>query len=43
VHGADQPSLIVKDLKQELTEGAIALWLDIGTDAYFANLKIQRK
>lgn len=43
VHGADQPSLIVKDLKQELSEGAIALWIDIGTDAYFANLKIERK
>lgn len=42
VHGADQPSLIVKDLKQEFADGAIALWLDIGTDAYFANLKIQR-
>lgn len=43
VHGADQPSLIVKDLKQELVSGAIALWIDIGTDAYFSNLKIQKK
>ena len=43
VHGSDQPTLIVKDLKQELSEGAIALWIDIGTDAYFANLKIQKK
>lgn len=43
IHGADQPSLIVKDLKQELTTGAIALWIDVGTDAYFTNLKIQPK
>jgi hypothetical protein len=43
VHGADQPCLIVKDLKQDLSGGAIALWIDIGTDAYFANLKIQKK
>lgn len=43
VHGADQPSLIVKDLKQELSNGAIALWIDSGTDAYFTNLKIQKK
>lgn len=43
VHGSDQPSLIVKDLKQELSGGAIALWIDIGTDAYFTNLKIQKK
>src|SRR5687767_6611961 len=26
VHGSDQPSLIVKDLKQKLSGGAIALW-----------------
>src|SRR5687767_11856174 len=31
VHGADQPSLIVKDLKQELSSGTIALWIDSGT------------
>src|SRR5688500_14756730 len=43
VHGADQPSLIVKDLKQELSSGTIALWIDSGTDAYFANLRIQKK
>jgi hypothetical protein len=43
VHGADQPSLIVKDLKQDLSNGAIALWIDIGTDAYFTNLKIKRE
>ena len=43
VYGSDQPSLIVKDLKQGLSNGAIALWIDIGTDAYFTNLKIQKK
>ena len=43
VHGADQPSLIVKDMRQSYSDGAIALWIDIGTDAYFSNLKIQKK
>ncbi|HEY3430451.1 MAG TPA: hypothetical protein VGK39_07230 [Cyclobacteriaceae bacterium] len=43
VHGADQPSLIVKDMKQDLPSGPIALWIDLGTDGYFANLKIQKK
>jgi hypothetical protein len=43
VHGADQPSLIVKDLKQDFLNGMIALWIDSGTDAYFANLKITKE
>jgi hypothetical protein len=43
VHGADQPCLIVKELKQELSGGPLALWIGLGTDAYFTNLKIQKK
>jgi len=43
VNGVEQPSLIVKDLKQEFSNGSIALWIDSGTDAYFTNLKIQKK
>ena len=36
-----QPSLIVKDLKLGAdAEGGVGLWTDIGTEAYFANLKI---
>jgi hypothetical protein len=40
VNGAEQPSLIVNDLKQPLAKGAIALWVGPGTIAHFADLKI---
>lgn len=40
VNGADLPALIVNDLKQPLTEGAIALWVGPGTIAHFAGLKV---
>jgi hypothetical protein len=40
VNGADQPALIVNDLKQPLTKGGIALWVGPGTVAHFAGLKI---
>jgi len=40
VHGAEQPSLIVNDLKLEPADGRVALWVGPGTEGYFANLKI---
>jgi hypothetical protein len=40
VHGAEQPCLIVKDLKLGDTEGKIALWIGPGTEAHFANLRV---
>jgi len=40
VHGADQPSLIVNDLKHGESEGKIALWLHTSTIAHFRNLII---
>jgi hypothetical protein len=42
VHGARQPTLIVKDLKLAAAEGAIALWIGPGTEAHFANLRVTR-
>ncbi len=43
VHGAEQPSLIVNDLKTgAAAKGAIALWLDIGTVAHFRNLSVHQ-
>lgn len=42
VNGAEQPTLIVNDLKQPLTSGAIALWVGPQTIAYFANLTTGR-
>jgi hypothetical protein len=43
VHDAEQPCLIVNDLKLEPREGAIALWSGPGTEAYFSGLKITAK
>lgn len=40
VHGADQPALIVNDLKLEPREGAIALWVGPGTEGYFTALEV---
>src|SRR5919106_3278000 len=40
VHGAEQPCLIVNDLKLEPREGGVALWVGPGTEGYFANLRI---
>ena len=43
VNGASQPSLIVNDLKNGGGHGKIALWARISTDAYFSNLRVERK
>lgn len=40
VHGAEQPCLIVDDLKLEPRSGGVALWVGPGTEGYFSNLKI---
>jgi hypothetical protein len=41
VNGANQPCLIVNDLKFGKSAGAIALWVGPGTDGYFADLSIK--
>ena len=43
VHGAEQPCLIVDDLKLEPGAGGVALWVGPGTEGYFSNLKISAK
>jgi hypothetical protein len=43
VNGAEQPCLIVNDMKLEPGEGRVALWVGPGTEGYFANLKIAAK
>jgi hypothetical protein len=42
VNGAEQPTLIVNDLKQPPEQGAIALWVGPGTIANFSDLKVTR-
>jgi hypothetical protein len=41
VNGADQPCLIVNDLKLGETHGQVALWTGSDTDGYFSNLTIR--
>ena len=41
VNGVEQPALLVNDLKQGQSKGAIALWVGTGTIAHFANLRIK--
>jgi hypothetical protein len=42
VHGQEQPTLIVNDVKSGPSgKGAVALWLDRGTIAHFRNLNVR--
>jgi hypothetical protein len=42
VHGQEQPTLIVNDLKSGVQgTGGVALWIDQGTVAHFRNLTVQ--
>jgi CubicO group peptidase (beta-lactamase class C family) len=40
VQGADQPCLVVHDLKFGESRGSLALWVGEGTDGYFSNLRV---
>lgn len=40
VNGADQPCLIVNDLKLGESTGALALWIGAGTEAYFSEIVV---
>jgi hypothetical protein len=41
VNGADQPCLIVNDLKLGESHGQIAIWAHVATDAYFSYLTVK--
>jgi hypothetical protein len=42
VHGAEQPALIVNDLKLGgAARGGVGLWIDAGTEAHFASLTVR--
>jgi hypothetical protein len=44
VHGQEQPTLLVNDLKHGSTQaGSIGLWIGSGTEAHFRNLVITKK
>jgi hypothetical protein len=42
VNDSPQPVLVANDLKHGDREGAVALWIGRGTEAYFANLRISK-
>ncbi len=42
INKASQPCLIVTDLKHGKRKGSIALWTEVGTDAYFKDLVITK-
>jgi len=42
VNAAEQPTLIVNDLKLGGSKGAIALWIGPGTVAHFSNLRLRQ-
>ncbi len=37
---ASQPALVVKEMKHEVHAGGIGLWVDVGTEGYFSEVKI---
>jgi len=41
VNGAEQPVLVINDLKPGVTRGKVSLWIGLGTDAYFSDLTIR--
>ena len=41
VHGANQPALVVTDLKRGDSSGGVALWIGPGTEGYFTGLTIK--
>ena len=43
VNGAEQPCLIVNDMKLDPRDGEIALWVGPGTEGYFSNLTVKSK
>jgi hypothetical protein len=43
VHGNAQPTLIVSDLKHNVSKGGVGLWIGPGTEAHFANVKVTKQ
>jgi hypothetical protein len=43
VHRSTQPTLVVNDLKLDPAEGAVALWIGPGTEAYFSKMVVSTK
>ena len=42
LNGAQQPTLVVNDLKRGVSKGAIGLWIDPWTVGHFSNLRVSK-
>jgi hypothetical protein len=42
VNDSTQPVLVVNDLKHGDSKGAVGLWIGLGTEGYFANLRLSK-
>jgi len=42
VNGSTQPVLIVNDLRHGDSDGPVALWIGLGTEGYFANMRLMK-
>jgi len=40
VNGAEQPCLIVNDLKLGTVQGQVGLWIGLGTQAHFSDIQV---
>ncbi|WP_222852138.1 hypothetical protein [Olivibacter sp. SDN3] len=43
INDQEHPSFIVEEMKGGIRKGSIALWVDIGTEGYFKDLKVVEK
>ncbi|MBS1854587.1 MAG: hypothetical protein JST11_04420 [Acidobacteria bacterium] len=43
VNDAPQPVLVVNDLKHGDSQGSVALWIGLGTEGYFSNLRVSNR
>jgi len=43
INGQKHPSFIAEKMKGNTTSGSIALWVDIGTEGYFKDLKVAKR
>ncbi len=42
INNAKEPSLVINQMKGKTTHGCVGLWVDIGTEGYFKDLKITK-
>ena len=41
LNGTQQPALVLNDRSQARKRGGVGLWVDLGTEGYFRELKVR--